>query len=124
MAGAVWAHRQGTIAPDSFSDLFGTFLVWTMLMVGGSGNHLGAVLGALVVGFFWFGTPLIQEDLPDFLGNHVFSLRQFAIGLMIVLALLLRPQGLLPEQTRVSRFIPGPPRTRWRLPRFTMPRRA
>ena len=124
LAGAVWAHRQGTIAPDSFSDLFGTFLVWTMLMVGGSGNHLGAVLGALVVGFFWFGTPLIQEDLPDFLGNHVFSLRQFAIGLMIVLALLLRPQGLLPEQTRVSRFIPGPPRTRWRLPRFTMPRRA
>ena len=109
LAGAIWAHRVGTIAPDAFSDLLGTFLVWTMLMVGGSGNNRGAVLGALVVGFTWFGTPLIQEDLPDFLGNRVFMLRQFAIGLLIVVFLLLRPQGLLPEEKRVSRFVDEPP---------------
>jgi ABC-type branched-subunit amino acid transport system permease subunit len=71
------------------------------------------------VGFFWFGTPLIQEDLPDFLGSHVFSLRQFAIGLMIVLVLLLRPQGLFPEETRVSRFVRSPTRSRWRFWRRT-----
>ena len=112
LAGAIWAHRVGTIAPDSFNDLFGTFLVWTMLMVGGSGNNRGAVLGALVVGFFWFGTPLIQEDLPDFLGDRVFMLRQFAIGLLIVVFVLLRPQGLLAEERRVSRFVDAPPRGR------------
>lgn len=107
LAGAIWAHRIGTIAPDSFKDLFGTFLVWTMLVVGGSGNNRGAVLGAFVVGLFWFGTPLIQEDLPDFLGHRVFMLRQFMIGLLIVAFLLLLPRGLIPEQPLVSRFVPG-----------------
>jgi branched-chain amino acid transport system permease protein len=105
LAGAVWAHRTGTIAPDSFKDIFGTFLVWTMLIVGGSGNNRGAVLGAVLVGFFWFGTPLIQEDLPDFLGTRVFMLRQFAIGLLVVLFVLLRPQGVLAEEARVSRHL-------------------
>ena len=105
LAGAIWAHRIGTIAPEGFSDLFGTFLVWTMVIVGGSGNNRGVVLGALVVGFFWFGVPLIQEDLPDFLGSRVFQLRQFTIGLLVVVFLLLRPQGLLPEEGRVSRYV-------------------
>lgn len=112
LAGAIWAHRMGTIAPDSFPDLFGTFLVWTMLIVGGSGNNRGAVLGALLVGLFWFGTPLIQEDLPDVLGNRVFVLRQFAIGLLVIVFVLLRPQGVLPEQPRVSRFVAQPPGSR------------
>lgn len=108
LGGAIWAHRVSSIAPESFKDLFGTFLVWTMLIVGGSGNNRGAVLGALVVGFFWFGTPLIQEDLPDFLGTRVFVLRQFTIGLLIVATLLLLPRGLLAEEPRVSRYLaPG-----------------
>ena len=60
-----------------------------------------------MVGFFWFGTPLIQEDLPDFLGTRVFMLRQLLIGLLIVTFLLMRPQGLLREERRVSRFVEG-----------------
>jgi len=108
LAGAIFAHRQGAISPTGFSDLFGTFLVWTMLIVGGSGNNRGAVLGALAVGFFWFGTPLIQEDLPDFLGTRVFQLREIAIGVLIIVFLLTRPGGLLEEEPRVSRFVPKP----------------
>ena len=105
LAGAIWAHRIGTIAPDSFDNLT-TFLVWTMVIVGGSGNNRGAMLGALVVGFAWFGLPLIQEQLPDFLGNRVFMLRRIAIGLLIITFVLTRPQGLLAEEPRVSRFAP------------------
>jgi branched-chain amino acid transport system permease protein len=105
LGGAIFAHRVNAIAPTSFTDLFGTFLVWTMLMVGGSGNNRGAVLGALVVGFFWFGVPLLQEDLPDFLGDRVFMIRQLVIGLLIVAFLLRRPAGLLPEERRISRFV-------------------
>jgi branched-chain amino acid transport system permease protein len=110
LAGAIFAHRQGAISPTGFSDLFGTFLVWTMLIVGGSGNNRGAVLGALVVGFFWFGTPLIQEDLPDFLGTRVFQVREISIGVLIIVFLLTRPAGLLREEPRVSRFVPKPTR--------------
>ncbi len=117
LAGAIWAHRSGTVAPDAFDNFF-TFLVWTMLIVGGSGNNRGAVLGALAVGLVWFGIPLIQEDLPDALGTRVFQLRQMLIGLVIVTFLLLRPQGLLPEEKTVSRHLrPGAGRrTPWRLP--------
>ncbi len=104
LAGAIWAHRTGTVAPDAFDNFF-TFLVWTMLIVGGSGNNRGAVLGALAVGLVWFGIPLVQEDLPDVLGTRVFQLRQMLIGLVIVVFLLLRPQGLLPEEKTVSRHL-------------------
>lgn len=106
LAGAVYAHRIGSIAPEAFSDLFGTFLPYTMLIVGGSGNNKGAVLGALVVGLFWFGTPLIQGSLPSAIGSQVFVWRQFAIGLLVVAFILILPKGLLPEEARVSRFLP------------------
>lgn len=108
LAGALFAHRIGTISPETFNDLFGTFLVWTMLIVGGAGNNRGALLGAVVVGFFWFGTPLIQGELPARLGNQVFVLRQFAIGFLVVATILFMPRGLLAEEPRVSRFVPGP----------------
>ena len=107
LAGAIWAHRIGTIAPDSFDNFF-TFLVWSMLIVGGSGNNRGVVLGALVVGALWFGTPLIQEDLPDALGTRVFQIRQLVVGLLIVAFLLLRPQGLIAEEPIVSRYVHRP----------------
>ncbi len=62
-----------------------------MLMVGGSGNHRGAILGAFVVWGIWTGT----QFLPGFLGDP--NVRYFAIGLLIVAVLLLRPAGILPE---------------------------
>lgn len=105
-AGAVYAHRIGSIGPEAFTDLFGTFLPWTMLIVGGAGNNKGAVIGALVVGFFWFGTPLIQEELPKALGSQVFVLRQFFIGLLVVVFILWLPRGLVAEEAAVSRFLP------------------
>jgi branched-chain amino acid transport system permease protein len=109
LAGAIWAHRNGTIEPNSFSDLFGTFIVWAMLIVGGSGNHRGAVLGALVVGLIWFGLPLIQQNLPAAIGSDIFPLREFVVGLLVVLFLLRLPRGIMPEEARVSRFAPVPP---------------
>lgn len=110
--GALFAHRIGSIAPEAFSDLFGTFLPYTMLIVGGSGNHKGAILGALVVGFFWFGTPLMQESLPSAIGSNVFVWRQFAIGLLVVVFVLWLPKGLIAEEARVSRFLPPAGSTR------------
>lgn len=105
LAGGLYAHELKSIAPGGFSNVIGTFFVWAMLIIGGSGNHKGVLLGALAVGFFWFGTPLFQEDLPDWLGSRVFQVRQFIIGGLIVVFLLWRPQGLLAERARVSRYL-------------------
>jgi branched-chain amino acid transport system permease protein len=106
MAGALYAYQQGAISPDAFTHFFGTFLVWTMLIVGGSGNNLGAVLGAFIVWGLWSITLQLQAyNLPDVLRTRIFYFRDFAIGVLIVTVLLLQPRGLLPERRRVSRWL-------------------
>jgi branched-chain amino acid transport system permease protein len=52
LAGAVQAHFIGFIAPENYLSAL-TFQVWAMLIVGGSGNNRGAVLGAVVVWGLW-----------------------------------------------------------------------
>ena len=91
VGGALFTHGIRFIDPPTFDPLFATFIIWAMLMVGGSGNHRGAILGAFVVWGIWTGT----QFLPGFLGDP--NVRYFAIGLLIVAVLLLRPAGILPE---------------------------
>ena len=74
-------------------------------MVGGNGNNKGAVMGAFLCCTFWFGFPLIQETLPDFLGNKVFQLREMSIGILIILFLLFKPNGVIPEKPKISRHL-------------------
>lgn len=106
MGGAVYGYEQGAISPDTFTHFFGTFLIWTMLIVGGAGNNAGAILGAYMIWGLWSVTLQIQGyDLPDFLRTRLFYIRDFLLGSIIVAVLLLRPQGLLPEQPRVSRWL-------------------
>ena len=105
LGGAIWAHRMTSIDPEAFNDLFGTFLIWTMVMVGGNGSNKGAVMGAFLCCSFWFGFPLIQESLPDILGNKVFQLREISIGVLIILFLLYKPNGVIPEKPKISRHL-------------------
>lgn len=53
LGGGLYAHFVGFISPEAFRPLYGTFLVWVMLIAGGSGNNRGALLGALVVWIIW-----------------------------------------------------------------------
>ena len=46
VGGALYAHYSAAIQPSVFEPLFGTFIIWTMLTVGGTGNNRGAILGA------------------------------------------------------------------------------
>jgi len=104
IGGAMYAHYVRAITPDSFTPFFGTFLIWVMLIVGGSGNNKGAVLGAFIVWGIWTGTDWIINNSPGALGTQIFYLRNLLIGLLIVVVLLVRPKGILGEEKRVSRF--------------------
>jgi branched-chain amino acid transport system permease protein len=104
VGGAVYAANQGSIVPDTFSHFFGTFIIWAMLMVGGSGSNRGAILGAYVVWGFWTLTGLIQPHLPEALEARTSYIRDLLIGLLIIVVLLLRPHGLMGEERRVSLF--------------------
>jgi branched-chain amino acid transport system permease protein len=116
IGGAIYAYANGAVSPDTFTHFFGTFIFWAMLMVGGSGNNKGAILGAYVVWGFWTITLQLQGytsehpgplgfALPDAVQSRIFFMRDFLLGTLIVVVLLLRPQGLVPEERRVSIWV-------------------
>ena len=102
LAGALFAHFVGFISPEAYTPEFATFLVWVMLIAGGSGNNKGAILGAIVIWFVWSGTEFITGRLPPEIVTQAAALRLLLIGVLIQVILLFRPQGLLPEERPVG----------------------
>lgn len=113
LAGALYAHFVGFISPEAFQPEFATFIVWVMLIAGGSGNTRGAILGAFAIWGVWSGTALLTDLLPAALVTRASALRLLLIGVLLQVILLTRPEGLLPEQPPRP-FDPENPR-RWRI---------
>ena len=106
IGGGLYAHFFGAIQPSVFTPLFGTFIIWVMLILGGSGNNKGAVLGAFVVWIIWQGTAyLTRQYVPPQYSAQAPYIRYVLIGLLLVGILLTRPQGLLGEERQVSRLL-------------------
>lgn len=99
LGGALYTHYFGFLSPEAFLPLYGTFLVWVMLIAGGSGNNWGALLGALVIWAIWSGTDFLTSALmTDELASRAGAVRVLLIGVLLQVILVLRPQGLLPEK--------------------------
>ena len=97
VAGALFAMYTTAIEPYQFIPTY-TFLMWACLIVGGSGNNWGAILGgALIMGLFVQAT----RFLPSVAGQPqlIPALRYIAVGILLIVVLRLRPKGLLPEKT-------------------------
>ena len=106
IGGALYAHYARAIQPSVFNPLFGTFIIWIMLILGGSGNNKGAILGAFVVWTIWSGTGyLIDQVIPVTWAARAPFIRLLVIGLLLVGILLGRPQGILGEEKQVSRMM-------------------
>ena len=65
MAGAMLTSMEGQLTPGNYSPLRFTFLIWVMVIVGGSGNNWGAVLGGLLLGWLWL---IVENAGPMFMG--------------------------------------------------------
>lgn len=104
MAGSLYAHYVRFIDANSFEPLYGTFLVWVMLIAGGSGNSKGAILGAFTIWGIWAGTDFMSGYLA-LPATRVASLRVITIAILLELVLLLRPSGLLREEKFVSKMM-------------------
>ena len=103
LGGAVYAHFVGYIAPEDFLPIL-TFQIWAMLIVGGSGNHRGAVLGAFVVWGFWAAAgTLLRGFIPPSEQARAAALQVVLIGVLIAVMLLWRPRGLMGEQISPER---------------------
>lgn len=109
IGGALYAHYIVSIDYSHFDPLNGTFLVWVMLMLGGSGNNRGAILGAFVVYAIWSGTSFVVDALrptlaaisPDLPSRGPY-LRLLFISILLVFIVLYRPRGIVPEEKVVS----------------------
>ncbi len=103
LGGALSASFIGFISPEDFLPIL-TFQVWTMLIVGGSGNNKGAILGALLMWAVWtLSGSAAQALLPVGLQVKGGAAQIILIGLVLMLTLIFRPRGLIGEEATVSR---------------------
>ena len=106
IGGALYAHYAISVNPSDFSPMYGTFIIWAMLILGGSGNNKGAILGAFIVWGIWSGTMLVtREIIPAMWSARAHYFRFLLIGLLILGTLLSRPQGIRGEEKQVSRML-------------------
>jgi branched-chain amino acid transport system permease protein len=111
VAGAMMATFEGQLTPGSYQPLRFTFMIWVMVIVGGSGNNWGAVLGGMLIWFFWVQVeelgryvmavltwPLPDGWLKDHLLGSVQHMRLLTMGVILLLVLRFSPRGLLPER--------------------------
>jgi branched-chain amino acid transport system permease protein len=105
LSGALYVSFIGFVSPFDFMPLV-TFQFWTMLIVGGSGNNRGALLGAVVVWGLWtFSGTLIFKILPPDYHTQGGAIQTILIGMILVLTLLYRPRGIIGEEPVVSRHV-------------------
>ena len=112
IAGAMLTTLDGQFTPASYQPLRFTFLIWVMVIVGGSGNNWGSVLGGFVIWFAWVeaepvGLMLMElvtsgmaEDywLRTHLLNAAAHMRLMTMGIVLLLVLRFAPRGLIPEK--------------------------
>jgi branched-chain amino acid transport system permease protein len=105
LAGALYVSFIGFVSPFDFLPIV-TFQVWAMLIVGGSGNNRGALLGALVVWAIWAGSGvLVSKLVPPSRAAQGAAIQVILIGLLLMVVLLFRPRGLIGEAAVVSRHV-------------------
>ncbi|WP_119274270.1 branched-chain amino acid ABC transporter permease [Taklimakanibacter deserti] len=100
LAGALYVHFARTITPDAIDPMLVTFLVWIMVVLGGSGNNRGVLIGAVIVWIIWSASEIVTDQFPAEYALKAKYGRMFLIGLLLQLVLRFRPEGLLPEKLR------------------------
>ncbi len=112
IAGAMMTTLDGQLTPGSYQPLRFTFLIWVMVIVGGSGNNWGSVLGGLLIWFLWVQVEpmglwmmdLITSGMGDDSGlkKHLLEsaahMRLLTMGVILLLVLRFSPRGLIPER--------------------------
>lgn len=114
IAGALMVTYDGIFVPTAYQPLRFTFLIWVMVIVGGSGNNLGSVLGAFIIWFIWIQSgPIglwivemvanfVQDGniVLEFLEDRVHYLRLVFMGIILLSIMRFSPSGILPEKNK------------------------
>lgn len=98
LAGSLYTHQITFIAPQELAP-FATFLVWTMVVVGGLGSVRGVVIGAFAVQLLFEVTRFI-DDVIEISPDSAGGIRILVVGAALLGFLLFHPAGLVPERLR------------------------
>jgi len=114
IAGAMMVTYDGLFTPGSYRPMRYTFLIWVMVIVGGSGNNFGAILGGFAVWFLWIEAAPVSLYLINLftsgleetnalrihLINSIPYFRLLVMGIALLLVMRYRPKGILPEKIK------------------------
>ncbi len=112
VAGAMMTTLDSQLVPGTYQPLRFTFLIWVMVIVGGSGNNWGAVLGGFLIWWLWVQVEplglLLMQGLTagmadgNWLREHLLDsaahMRLLTMGMILLLVLRFSPRGLIPER--------------------------
>jgi len=116
IAGAMLVTQDGLFTPGSYRPMRYTFLIWVMVIVGGSGNNFGAILGGFAVWFLWIEAApialfLINLFTSGLTETHALKVhliesvpyfRYLLMGMGLLLIMRYRPKGILPEKIEIK----------------------
>ena len=114
VAGALLVTYDGIFIPTAYQPLRFTFLIWVMVILGGSGNNMGSVLGAFIIWFIWIQSgpmglwfvDILSNNMQEgstsleFIEDRVHYLRLVFMGAILLLIMRFSPGGLLPEKNK------------------------
>ena len=112
IAGAMMTTMDSQLTPGSYQPLRFTFLIWVMVIVGGSGNNLGSILGGFLVWFLWVQVEPLGAGLMNIITMpmaedsairaHLLEgaayMRLLTMGVFLLVMLRFSPKGLIPEK--------------------------
>lgn len=102
LAGAFLAWQLKAVYPSTFSALI-TFEAWTIVAIGGAGNNLGVLVGALFYQFYTTIPRFLPEAIKQSLGGgRIEAMQIILIGLTLITVMVWRPQGLLGKKDELS----------------------
>ena len=112
ISGAMLTTLDGQFTPASYNPLRFTFLIWVMVVAGGSGNNLGSILGGFLIWFVWIEAEPVGNWLMDVLTSgldpansfrarmldNAQYMRLMVMGGVLLLVMRFTPGGILPER--------------------------
>ncbi len=98
VAGAIYTHWNGFVSPEQFT-FWESILIVAMLVIGGMGNIAGVILGVILL-------VAVPEVLRASLGTAFVDYRMLLFGIIMIIAIIYRPEGLLPSKRRALELKP------------------
>ncbi|MCS6784479.1 MAG: branched-chain amino acid ABC transporter permease [Candidatus Caldarchaeum sp.] len=98
VAGALWAFYSQSVIANTYDRFTWTFWPWVMVIIGGAGNHRGVLLGTVVFVVLRRTIDTYRYVLEPIIPFSLVWLDRLLFGIALILVLILRPQGILPDR--------------------------